>query len=220
MTLSGPAEGAFYNLFDVPAATCSTTDADSGVRTPAFVMVSGGPTGPVTVTCTGAVDNVGNVAADVSVHYYVDATAPVVKLLGPADGGTYLLGAVPAASCVTTDTESGVQTNAHLTISGGPLGAVTATCSGAVDVAGNAAAPVSVHYTVVAYTFVGFAAPLNGASNTVKGGSTVPLKFQLFDWNGRLVTDTSVITRIAVGGQDAAAAGGTSLRFDPTSNQV
>ena len=60
----------------------------------------------------------------------------------------------------------------------------------------------------------------------MKGGSTVPVKFQIFDWNGALVTDTAVIAGIEVarnagcsgtpddGWSDATSTGGTVLRFD------
>ncbi|MCA1826283.1 MAG: PxKF domain-containing protein [Myxococcales bacterium] len=172
---------------------------------------------------------------DMPVAYFPiarDTIAPVVTLNGPADGATYLLGTVPGASCSTTDAGgAGVRTAATLTVSGGPVGAVTATCGGAVDNVGNIGNVVVVRYTVVAYTFVGFGAPLDGASTTVKGGSTVPVKFQIFDWNGALVTDTSVIAAIQVSARagcsssttgawdDATATGNTGLRFDATSSQ-
>src|SRR5207253_8087289 len=108
---------------------------------------------------------------------------------------TYLPGAVPAAGCTTTDDVAGVKTAATLSITGGDangVGSFTATCSGAVDNVGNAARAVSAHYRVVAYTVVGFEPPV-GNGDTVKGGSTVPLKFQLVDWNGNVITDATKI---------------------------
>jgi hypothetical protein len=135
---------------------------------------------------------------------------------------------VPAAACATSDDASGVQAAAGLQMSGGDangVGSITATCTGAIDNVGNVAPDVSVHYTVVAYVFGGFAPPLEGGS-AVKSGSTVPIKFQIRDWNGALVSSTSVISSIqlagcgeAGGGQDAAASGGTALRFDPSDSQ-
>src|SRR5439155_967279 len=88
-----------------------------------------------------------------------------------------------------------------------------------------------VYKVVAVYTFIGFAPPLGPGTTTVKGGSTVPLKFQILDSRGNLITDTSVIADIEVARsvscsatsgdiwQDAAATGGTMLRFDATSHQ-
>src|SRR5207249_3352683 len=103
---------------------------------------------------------------------------------------TYLLGTVPAAGCTTTDDAAGVRTFATLRVTGGDangVGSIIATCTGAVDNVGNVAADVSVHYSVVAFVFGGFAPPLGTGARTVKGGSTVPVKFQVFDWTGRLI---------------------------------
>ena len=72
-------------------------------------------------------------------------------LTGVSEGATYNFGSVPTASCSTTDALSGVATQATLSLSGGNgdgSGNFTATCSGASDLAGNSAAPVSVTYTV------------------------------------------------------------------------
>lgn len=219
----------------MPSAGCVTTDDLSGMRTPATLVISGGNpdgTGFFTATCRGAVENVGNAAADVSVHYAVDGHAPTVVVTGVTESAQYLLGTVPAAGCTTTDDLSGVATPASLRISGGDangVGAITATCTGAVDNVGNVAADVSVHYQVVAYVFGGFAPPLG--TKAVKSGSTVPVKFQVFDWNRNLMTSTSVISSIdfarstSCAGtppddwQEATSSGGTVLRFDPTDNQ-
>ena len=34
---------------------------------------------------------------------------------------------------------------------------------------------------------------MNGVINTIKGGQTVPLKFEVFDQNGQEITDTSIV---------------------------
>jgi hypothetical protein len=80
----------------------------------------------------------------------IDTTPPVVTVTGVANGATYLAGAAPTPTCTTTDALSGVAVKATALVTGGTagMGLLTATCSGAVDVAGNAAAPVSVSYTV------------------------------------------------------------------------
>lgn len=162
---------------------------------------------------------------DMPVAYFAvprDTTPPTVTVTGVAQGGTYLLGSI-TPGCSTTDDASGVQTPATLVVTGS-VGAVTATCTGAVDNVGNAAADVSVSYRIWVYTFGGFGPPL-ASGPTVKGGSTVPVKFRLYDLNGNLVSDRSVISAVEYeacsGGswQPAAATGGTALRFDPTDGQ-
>ncbi len=171
---------------------------------------------------------------DPGVAYFavpVDNVPPVVTVTGVTEGATYLLGLVPAAGCSTTDALSGVGTDATLTITGGDangVGRFTATCSGAVDRVGNAADSVSVHY-IVAYSFGGFAAPLSPGI-TEKAG-TIPVKFQLRDGHGNLITSTSAISAIDFAPSagcgpttttewgDTIATGGTQLRFDSTSEQ-
>jgi len=72
VSVTGVTNGATYTLGSVPVAGCSTTDALSGVQTPATVSVSGGPVvGPFTATCSGAKDKADNTAAPVSVSYTV-----------------------------------------------------------------------------------------------------------------------------------------------------
>jgi uncharacterized repeat protein (TIGR02543 family) len=89
------------------------------------------------------------------------------------NGAIYALGYVPQAGCDTTDALSGVAANATLTVSGpaGGLGTFTATCSGAVDFAGNTAPSVSVTYQVnppVSLMIV--VAPRQGGTVTPAGG--------------------------------------------------
>jgi len=98
---------------------------------------------------TDTFNNVETPAKSVTVK--IDTTPPVVSVTGVTNGATYTLGAVPTAGCSTTDAMSGVATPASLTLTGGVppgVGSFTATCSGAVDNAGNTAAPVTATYTV------------------------------------------------------------------------
>jgi len=61
VAVTGVSNGATYILGSVPVAGCSTTDALSGVATPASLSMSGGPVvGSFTATCSGASDNAGN----------------------------------------------------------------------------------------------------------------------------------------------------------------
>ncbi|HTZ93442.1 MAG TPA: pentapeptide repeat-containing protein [Streptosporangiaceae bacterium] len=105
---------------------------------------------PVTLTasCTDLAGNVGTA----SVNLKIDNTRPRVSVTGVRNGARYLLGHVPRAACRTTEAISGVATRARLRVTGGRhgLGRFTATCSGAVSVAGTTQArPVRVTFTVV-----------------------------------------------------------------------
>ncbi|MCL4860690.1 MAG: PxKF domain-containing protein [Caldilineaceae bacterium] len=108
---------------------------------------SGEGTITLSATCQDLAGNTGSATYQVK----VDKTAPTVLVTGVSDGAAYEVGAVPTAACSTSDALSGVATPATLSVTGGNLdgtGSFTATCSGATDVAGNSAAPVSVTYTV------------------------------------------------------------------------
>ncbi len=118
-----------------------------------------------------------------SVPVEVDEVAPQVSVTGVTDGATYTLGSVPTAGCETTDADSGVHTPATLEITGGTSGGVgnfSATCSGALDNAGNEGPSVSVHYSVE-HAFQGFFSPVDNVPvrNRLKAGQAVPLKFSL-----------------------------------------
>ena len=93
----------------------------------------------------------------------LDTVAPSVALTGANDGAVYPLSAPPAPVCRATDSVpgSGLRANSNLALSplGGGVGSFTATCSGVLDRAGNAAASVGVHYTV-GYAFGRFMPPL------------------------------------------------------------
>jgi hypothetical protein len=84
-------------------------------------------------------------------------------------------------------------------------------------------------YTVMAWTIKGFYQPvdMNGVLNTVKGGSTVPAKFEVFAGSTEL-TDTNLVTMSAakitctlttVDDIELTSTGSTSLRYDAVSGQ-
>lgn len=175
--------------------------------------------GTTTVQCssTDAHNNTGTASFNVTVQ---DTTPPVVSVTGVTNGTTYTLGAVPNANCSTTDLV-GVATPATLAITGGTangVGGFTATCSGARDTSGNAAAAVSVGYNVV-YGFSGLVVP-TGAGN----GANVPVKWQLRDAKGNLITSISSVQALLAGpcgGTTSIAQplAGTALRFDASAGQ-
>ena len=190
-------------------------------------------------------DRAGNSAAAgtaTSSDFKIDKTKPVVTVTGVSNGATYTTGNVPTPDCDTQDQPnlSGVKTDASVNVTGGTggFGTLTATCSGAVDNAdNNQAAPVSVTYSVKA-AFDGFLQPIDGhAVNTGKYGRTYPIKWQLRDSSGALISDSAaqLLVGTMTGGQklvtcnnfslepedalEESTTGNTSLRYDATSDQ-
>lgn len=143
--------------------------------------------GPVTLTAS-CTDMAGNVGTD-SVSLKVDTTRPVVKVTGVVAGRHYIAGKVPAAGCTTIETISRVATQAALSIttSGSHgIGPFTATCAGAVSVAGlGQAAPVRASYTI-GYGFGGFATPRPGA--IAPSARKIAFTFRLETANGRAIS--------------------------------
>ena len=177
-------------------------------------------------TCT---DKAGNVSAPAGTTVNIDLTAPNVALVGgPANGATYYFGAVPAApTCNASDALSGLVAPCSVSGYSNAIGAHTVSTS-ATDKADNSAG-ASASYTVLAWTLKGFYQPvdMNGVVNTVKGGSTVPLKFEVFAGTTEL-TNTAIVSTLVkqvtcnATSEDTVevlATGGTSLRYDSTSGQ-
>ena len=75
-------------------------------------------------------------------------TPPSVSVTGVTSGTAYTGGVTLSPACTTSDSLSGVATNATLSVTNSGIN-YTATCSGATDNAGNTAAPVSVSYQVI-----------------------------------------------------------------------
>ncbi len=163
----------------------------------------------VTLTSTGrnqqvqgtAVDKADNTASFAVTGINIDSVAPLITLNGIAAGTTYVLGAVPVASCTAEDPAladnsagSGVDGTCSVTVTGGTSSGVgtfnfTAT---AKDFAGNTATLTGSYQ--VQYAWAGFRQPINDTAHQVgtstsifKAASTVPAKFQLKDANGTIV---------------------------------
>jgi PKD domain len=175
-------------------------------------------------------DKAGNVSDPSNVvTVSIDKTGPGINWAGDINGGdSFYFGSVPASpTCAATDALSGPEdcavTGYHVTV-----GTHTLTAT-AQDKAGNET-KVERQYTVKAWTLSGFYQPVDmgGVWNMVKGGSTVPLKFEAFAANE--LTNVSVVDRFAVArisclgfsGEDAiemVTTGGTSLRYDSIAGQ-
>lgn len=187
----------------------------------------GGPDGAgVTVdgSCTDVAGNTGGPVASSPFNY--DATAPTdITFIGSLmNGMEYYWGDTPPEpTCTATDNVSGLA-RCEVTGYSTAVGEHTLTAT-ATDNAGNTATK-TVTYTVKAWTLSGFFKPVDmGTYNTVKGGSTVPLKFQVFRGTTEVtspvaiasITATAFTCEAGVPSTDleewAATAGATELRY-------
>lgn len=216
----------------------SAIDLVDGSIIPSCDATSGDtfPLGATTVNCS-ATDNAGNTgtaAFDVTI---VDTTPPAVTV--PASivtDPTSISGAVVTYSGASaTDLVDGSVPVTCVPPSGSTFGfgTTTVTCS-ATDNAGNIGTGTFT-ITVNGFTFRGFYQPVDMVLvNTVKNGSTVPVKWELFGAGGVEFTTTSAVwtgwpktqkiscESLATIGEDAietTATGGTSLRYDASAGQ-
>lgn len=188
--------------------------------------------GEETYSCSATSD--GGSAGPVSVTIKRDATAPTITgwSNGPQDGQSYYFGSVPAEpTCTASDSGSGL-TAAECMVSGyGTKVGNHKLVASATDNAGNTGSEDR-DYTVLAWTLNGFYQPVDmDKVNTVKAGSTVPLKFEAFAGSTEL-TDVSVVDAFTVkkvsctsfNGEpiddvEFTTTGGTILRYDWTAGQ-
>ena len=115
----------------------------------------------------------------------LDTTPPAVTVTGIGTGHVYVVGTVPAAGCRTTDNGTVAKAASVKVTTNGKngVGRFTATCAGAVDLAGNKQkAAVSVNYRV-AYGVKGFLAPASGATIT-RSSKTIAVRFRLTSGSG------------------------------------
>jgi hypothetical protein len=215
--------------------TCSDATSHLAGSCPSDSTISSEGTG-LTASSGAVLDNAGNsTTATSSPAVSIDKTAPGLNWSGgPADGSSYYFGSVPAApTCTATDSGSGpngCSVTGYSTLVGNHT--LTAT---AHDVAGNETQETR-SYTVQAWTLNGFYQPVDMSTttttiwNTVKNGSTVPFKFEIFSGSTEL-TNTSAVTGFSADTQtcpngnvttdeiEVTATGGTSLRYDTTAGQ-
>jgi hypothetical protein len=208
VALANPADASFSLSTNVPAGT-----EDSNASTNSYDVY----------------DVAGNVATAGPISgNKIDKKAPTnINFVGGGitDGGSYYFGFVPAgpASCTADDGGSGLA-SCDVTGGGTTVGVHSFTAK-ATDHVGNSDT-ATMSYTVLAWTLNGFYQPvdMNGVFNVVKGGSTVPLKFEVFAGANEL-TDISAIksfaqTKVACDGSaptdniELTTTGGTTLRYD------
>ncbi|MBA4376447.1 MAG: hypothetical protein C0401_09790 [Anaerolinea sp.] len=220
-----PATGWWNINSGAPTASFVCSDATSGVFScsEAYIFSEG-----ENQSHTGsAVDNAGNSATAGVADIDVDLTAPSITWIGgPADGAVYYFGFVPVApTCTASDALSG-EDGCQVSGYGTAIGVYTLTAK-ALDKAGNSKVETR-SYTVLKWELKGFYQPvdMNGVMNTVKAGSTVPLKFEVFA--ATELSDISIVKTLAKQvtctaiGEDTIevlATGGTSLRYDTIAGQ-
>ena len=78
------------------------TDDQATIPAPADTVVTA-EGDDLTVTSPQVCDKRGNCSTGKLQHLKIDKTPPAVTIEGPADGGKYTLGAVPARRCAATD---------------------------------------------------------------------------------------------------------------------
>ena len=214
-----------------PTVSFDVTDADSAVSDKSAGCAGGAVTDDtdgVTYECTAT--SAGGSATN-SITIKRDATAPSATFDDApnrvVDGASHTWGSVPAApTCTAADTLSGPD---GCTVTGysAEVGTHTLTAT-ASDKAGNTATSTRT-YTVAPWrTSVYQPVDVGAVFNTVKNGSTVPVKFAVHA-GATQVSDTSKVTlsaakvTCATGAAEdtieVTATGATSLRYDATAGQ-
>jgi hypothetical protein len=210
-------------------ATFTAADAASGPLVATKKVTSSGEGEAVEVTSPEFEDIAGNVrpAGAASASFKIDKTAPEVGFSSTL-GDSYF-GSTPAApGCTASDSLSGLAANCTVSGYGTGVGTHTLTAT-ATDNAGNTST-VTQSYTVKAWTLKGFYQPIdmNGVVNIVKGGSTVPAKFEVFAGDteitdpGKMAFSMARITcslAVLIDDIETTTTGSTSLRYDATGGQ-
>jgi hypothetical protein len=225
-SVTGTAGSNGWYTSDV-VATFTGTDDTSGPLTATKTATSVGEGESVVVQSPAFEDVAGNLrpAGADSRSFKIDKHDPTASF--DSTVGNAYFGSVGAApTCTASDDVSGP---AGCVVTGYStlVGTHTLTAT-ATDNAGRTATAEQ-RYTVLAWTIKGFYQPvdMNGVLNTVKGGSTVPVKFEVFAGT-RELTDPGLVSFAAAKIQctlefmddvEVTATGNTSLRYDATAGQ-
>jgi hypothetical protein len=223
--------------------SCQASDATSGLATPAdasFTLTTSVSAGSETANASTGTHQVCDVAGNCATAgpigpFQVDRKAPSITITSPT-ATSYLLHQAVPATYACSDGGSGVASCTGPVASGSNID--TSSAGGksftvrATDNVGNSASQ-TVSYQV-GYQFSGFLPPIDNPStvNTGKAGRTYPVKFQLTDASGAYISSLSAVQSVqyqatACGSFSAdptdplaaTATGGTSLRYDASSNQ-
>jgi len=212
------------------AVDFTATDALSGLDSVTQRVTSSGEGAAVEVSSPAFTDRAGNTApaGTVTNTFKVDKTAPAVPtFVGGQSGSVYFGDALTTPTCTSSDSGSGLA-SCVVTGGGGASGSHTWTATATDNVGRTSTATMP--YEVLGWTAKGFTAPIDmgGVFNTVKGGSTVPAKFEVLAGTKEL-TDTSLVTLTSkkitcpAGAQvddiEDTVIGSTSLKYDSAAGQ-
>ena len=226
----------WYNALVTFTVSSPGSDLSGVVSCDAAIPYSGPDSATASVTghCTDAAGNVGSGSAS----FKYDATAPTITISSPVNGAQYVLNAAVPSGYECSDTISGMQSCSGTVANGlnfdtSSVSAHSFTVS-ATDRAGNTATPVKVTYNVIYSQSKGRTVlpPLEQVDNPSKlkkshqTGSTIPIKFQLFDSKGVPIGTAKPTLQIfdAKGTAVPVKASGSSnvgnvFRYDPTEQQ-
>jgi len=189
-----PNAAGWYNAPVQVAFSCA--DVETGIAScgPDRTLSSSGAGQSVTGV---AVDRAGNTAQTTVSGINIDRVLPSLSVTGVVNGAAYTLGAVPIPGCVAADDLSGVAGSCTGSMTGGVangVGFFTYTAS-VVDRAGNQRTATATWQ--VTYRWDGFLQPVADTAHSTgpgtasfNAGSTVPVKFQLLNQAGQVVTPT------------------------------
>jgi len=257
VTTHAPANAVYNTTFNVAATAISglpVSFSSSGVCSnvgATFTMTSG------TGTCTVHYNQAGNDNYNPAPEVTEDVTAvkadttttitsdqPDPSLLGQSYTVAWTVTVNPPSSGTPTGTVTVNDGNGNscsalvaagsCSLASTTVGTKTLTATYSGDSNFNGSQDIEAHE--VHYVFLGFFPPIDmyPVVNTVKGGSTVPVKWRLLDANGGYITDVGVVTSgypkmlsidcndilgLPSDGVETTATGGTSLRYDFTSMQ-
>jgi lysophospholipase L1-like esterase len=241
ITINAPVDGAAIAQHAVVGAdyACADEAGGSGVATCVGTVGNGAAIDTATLgvhTFTvDATDNADNPSTSTVTYTVVDVTAPTITVTTPPPGQTFLLGqaATAAFSCADEADGSGLASCVGTVANGSSLDTSSVgTKTVTVNASDNAGNPSTKTVTYgVRYRFGGVLQPVNADGSSIfKAGSTVPVKFQLFDAaNAPISTANATLTYAKISnnvvGSDveamstAAATSGNAFRYDTSSQQ-
>jgi hypothetical protein len=227
--------------FDCQDATSDIASCEGGTTLTTETDTTG-----TTVTGT-ATDKAGNTATTNVGPIKIDKTKPTnIQFTGGqiTDGSTYYFGFVPSppTGCTAEDVLSGLDNCSVDSTNGGSAIGTHSYVANAVDNADNSDSK-TLAYTVNPWTLSGYKSPVTMSPNapteivwnTLKGGQTAPLKFEIFAGSTEITSTT--VNNSPVGTfktqkiscttdptpvedpLDLTTTGGTTFRFDSTSGQ-
>lgn len=222
---TAPNGAGWYNSNVTVHFTCDDGTGSGIVSCPADQVLSA-EGAAVASTAQTVSDAAGNTSAPSNVvTVKIDKTKPT---LSPAvSPNPVILNGTATVTSGAADALSGLASQSCGTLVTNSVGSKSVTCT-ATDNAGNTNS-ATVTYKVI-YRFDGFLQPINDTAHTTycgnpcvasifKGGSTVPVKFQLKDANGNVVqTATLPVWLTPVKGGSTSAAIDESVYSDPATS--